>query len=161
MRGRVEGFVRKEVFERLRNYTLQNLKAFCTGKLLQDCTRQCVKHSTYDPYRVYRQYLFELARQPGEENHFRLGGKPNKRTYNLPLMPLLNGDNPISNTLPSKFLRLTDYQLFLLRQWVNGLFYNEELEGWAKPDRFNPYAGWANRTGRDLDRGVLRSEERV
>ena len=70
-------------------------------------------------------------------------------------MPLLNGDNPLSNSVPSKFLRLTDYQLYVLRQWANGLFYNEKTEGWDNPDAQNPYAGWVNRTGRDLDRGVL------
>ena len=42
-------------------------------------------------------------------------------------MPLLCGDNPITNTLPSKFLRLTDMQFYLLRQWAIGMFFNEEL----------------------------------
>jgi hypothetical protein len=108
-----------------------------------------------DPYRPQRQFLYRVLRLPGEENDFRLAGKPQNRTYNLPLMPLLNGDNPISNTLPSKFLRLTDYQLFILRQWAEGLFVNEELAGWSTPDPFNPYASWVNKTGADLDRGVL------
>jgi hypothetical protein len=70
-------------------------------------------------------------------------------------MPLLCGDNPITNTLPAKFFRLTDYQYYLLRQWSLGHFYNEQQEGWAKPDPLRPYADWANRTGRDLDRGVI------
>ena len=70
-------------------------------------------------------------------------------------MPLLAGDNPMTNMLPSKFLRLTDLQYYLLRQWARGLFINEEMEDWAKPDPWRPYAGWVNRTGRDLDRGVL------
>ena len=43
-------------------------------------------------------------------------------------MPLLCGDNPLSNEIPSKFLRLTDTQLFLLRQWADGKFINEQLE---------------------------------
>lgn len=102
-----------------------------------------------------RQFLFDLLRQHGEENHFVVGDKPTSRVYNLPLMPLLAGDNPISNRLPSKFLRLTDYQYYLLRQWARDLFYNEELEGWATPDPWRPYRGWVNRTARDLDRGVL------
>jgi hypothetical protein len=55
----------------------------------------------------------------------------------------------------SKFLRLTDYQFYLLRQWALGLFFNEKLEGWADPDPWQPYADWVNRTARDLDRGVI------
>ncbi len=70
-------------------------------------------------------------------------------------MRLRAGDNPISNTLPAKFLRLTDLQLFLLSQWNRGHFYNEEMEGWGTPDPWEPYADWQNATARDLDRGVL------
>ena len=134
------------------------LNEFRSGKLLADHIQEATENSTYDLYRIYRMYLFELLRQPGEENDFRLGGKPNSRTHNLPLMPLLAGDNPISNTAASKFLRLTDYQLFLLRQWAEGSFYNEVLEGWVKKDQINtfrPYDQWVNRTARDLDQGVL------
>ena len=43
-------------------------------------------------------------------------------------MPLLCGDNPLSNTVPAKFLRLTDTQLFLLKQWADGKFINEHDE---------------------------------
>jgi len=102
-----------------------------------------------------RRYLFDLLRAPGEENQFMITGRPDSRVHNLPRMPLLCGDNPISNVLPSKFFRLTDYQYYLLRQWAFGLFYNEEEEGWAHPDPLHPYGGWVNRTGRDLDRGVI------
>src|SRR5947199_9045985 len=84
-----------------------------------------------------------------------IGGRPSSRVHDLPRMPLLCGDNPISNTLVSKFLRLTDYQFYLLRQWALGLFYNEKLEGWADPDPWQPYADWVNRTARELDRGVI------
>jgi hypothetical protein len=110
-----------------------------------------------DPNRANRQYLFDLLRAAGQDNQFAVEGPVTTRIYGLPLMPLLAGDNPISNTLPSKFLRLTDYQYFILKQWARGFFYNEEREGWltTKPDPFNPYAGWVNRTGHDLDRGVL------
>lgn len=131
---------------------------FRTGKLLEDRIQTARAMATYDPYRDYRTYLFDLLRQPGEENDFRLGGKPNSRVHNLPLMPLLAGDNPLTNYIPSKFFRLTDYQLFLLRQWAEGKFYNEILEGWVKKDqvqRFRPYTQWVNRTARDLDEGVL------
>ncbi len=144
------------IFERLQNATQQNLRAYRTQKLLRECEQRCLESVTYDPFRLDRTYLFDLLRQPGGENQFSLGGKPNNRTYNLPLMPLLCGDNIISNILPAKFLRLTDYQLFLLRQWAQGHFYNEYLEGWvAKPDPYRPYAAWVNKTGRDLDLGVL------
>lgn len=153
--ARLRPRITDDLHARLRTSTLEHLRRYETGQLLEDCRRKCVEANTHDPYRAYRRYLFDLLRQPGEENHFRLDAKASSRTHNLPLMPLLAGDNPISNTLPSKFLRLTDYQFFLLRQWALGLFFNEEMEGWAKPDPWQPYAGWVNRTGRDLDRGVL------
>jgi hypothetical protein len=132
------------------------VKEFRTGKLLEDRFRSKREAYTYDFYRVYRMYLFNLIRQPGEENAFRLGGRPNNRLFNLPLMPLLAGDNPLTNHVPSKFLRLTDYQHYVLRQWAEGKFYNEKREGWIEnPPTFDPYVNWTNRTGRDLDRGVL------
>jgi L-Lysine epsilon oxidase N-terminal/L-lysine epsilon oxidase C-terminal domain len=133
-------------------------KLFRTGKLLQDQFARDTEACRRDPYGANRRFLYDLLREPGEENDFRLRGKPNSRIHHLPLMPLLCGDNPLSNQLPSKFLRLTDYQLFLIRQWARGFFYNEILEGWVdKKDVpvFRPYSNWANRTGRDLDRAVL------
>lgn len=63
-------------------------------------------------------------------------------------MPLLCGDNPISNTAPSKFLRLTDTMLFMLHQWAQGLFVNEQLED-IEPPPFRKGEAAA------LDRGVL------
>jgi hypothetical protein len=132
------------------------VKELRTGKLIEDRFKAVREESTHDFYRIYRMYLYDLLRQPGEENVFRLGGKPNNRTFNLPLMPLLAGHNPLSNYIPSKFLRLTDYQLFILRQWAHGKFYNEVIEGWIKkPDTFEPYKDWTNDTGRKLDQGVL------
>lgn len=131
-------------------------KEFRNGKMLVRAFAEATREATFDPYRTFRQYLYDLLRQEGEENIFRAGGSPNSRTFNLPLMPLLAGDNPISNTSPSKFLRLTDYQLYVLRQWAEGKFYNEKSEGWVKDiDPFEPYKNWTNKTGRDLDRGVL------
>lgn len=131
------------------------LQKYLSGKLLRDCLRKCIKANTHDPYGPMRRYLFDLLRAPGEENQFMITGRPDSRVHNLPRMPLLCGDNPITNTLPSKFFRLTDYQYYLLRQWALGLFYNEKVEGWANPDPLHPYAEWVNRTGRDLDRGVI------
>lgn len=128
---------------------------YVSGQLLSEAHAALIEEHTFDPFRDYRRFLFELLRQPGEENSFEAGGSARSRTYNLPLMPLLAGDNPISNTLPSKFLRLTEVQLFLLGQWARGWFVNEEIEGWSNPDPWQPYAGWKNETARDLDRGVL------
>jgi L-Lysine epsilon oxidase N-terminal/L-lysine epsilon oxidase C-terminal domain len=144
-----------ETWEQFRVALSEQLGQLHSGKLLEDCLARCVETCTRDPYRAYRRYLFDLLRQSGEENNFRVGSKPSSRVHGLPLMPLLAGDNPLSNELPSKFLRLTDLQYYLLRQWASGLFYNEDLEGWAHPDPWRPYAGWVKRTGGDLDRGVL------
>ena len=46
----------------------------------------------------------------------------------LVAMPYLCGDNPLSNSVVSKFLRLTDTMLFLLGQWAVGKFINEKRE---------------------------------
>jgi hypothetical protein len=140
---------------RLRKGLQDHLRKLHTGRLLEEHRKKAIAAHTVDEYRPFRQFLYDLLRRNGEENRFFAGGKPDSRTHNLPLMPLLAGDNPISNTLVSKFLRLTDYQLYLLRQWAEGLFHNEKDEGWETPDPWNPYAGWENRTGRDLDRGVI------
>jgi hypothetical protein len=133
----------------------EHLQKYLSGQLLRNCQRRCIKAHTYDPYGQMRRFLFDLLRAPGEENQFMITGRPDSRVHNLPRMPLLCGDNPITNVLPSKFFRLTDHQYYLLRQWAFGLFYNEKLEGWADPDPLHPYAGWVNSTGRDLDRGVI------
>lgn len=95
-----------------------------------------------------RFYLFNVLRQPGEENQFRETGRPNSRTHSTPLMPLLAGDNPISNDSPSKFLRLTNTQLFILKQWAAGKFINEEQEWGVTPAA-------PTMTGEALDHGVL------
>jgi hypothetical protein len=113
---------------------------------------------SHDPYWPMRQFLFQLLRLPGEENDFKVVDRVRSRIYNLPLMPLLCGDNPLSNVSPSKFLRLTDYQLFILRQWAVGLFIDDRAMGWTPPgySPFNPYATETPpANGRALDRGVL------
>ncbi len=144
-----------EFRHRFRHLVQDHLRQHMSGKLLDECRRQCIKNNTYDPYGPLRRYLFDLLRAPGEENQFVIGGRPSSRVHDLPRMPLLCGDNPITNTLSSKFLRLTDYQFYLLRQWALGFFFNEKLEGWGDPDPWQPYADWVNRTAHDLDRGVL------
>ena len=95
--------------------------------------------------RAYRRmFLWEVLRKSGQENRYYSGrAVPGHIFY---AMPLLCGDNPISNELPSKFLRLTDTMLFLLHQWAEGTFVNEKLEDIKDPP---PPEGAA------LDRGVL------
>src|SRR5258708_5879282 len=142
----------------LKDSVKRALNEFLTGKLLANQYARDVDSCTQDPFRRNRRYLFDLLRQPGEESEFRFEGRPNSRLHHLPLMPLLCGDNPLDNVLPSKFLRLTDYQIFLLRQWAHGRFYNELKKGWVSKDDYNPfepYQSWVNKTARDLDRGVL------
>jgi len=101
-----------------------------------------------------RAFVWGVLRKPGQENLWTVAlsaGAPPKLPTNLPiLMPFLCGDNPLTNTVPSKFLRLTDTQLFILKQWADGKFINEKEEGIAIT---NPEQGTA--TGTDLDRGVL------
>jgi hypothetical protein len=127
-----------------------------SGRLLDAALAKARADATTDPGGAARRYLFDLLRKPGEENLFRLDANPATRTYHLPLMPLLAGDNPITNQTVSKFLRLTDTQLFLLRQWAEGKFIDEAASGFAPPvDPWQPYAGWTPKTGRELDRGVL------
>jgi hypothetical protein len=152
-----------DVVEHVIRGTIHNIAAgamtrFRTGGLVETEFHKAIPIATNDPFRDYRNYLYEILRRPGEENVFRTAGKPDSRLFRLPLMPLLAGDGPNSNELPSKFLRLTDYQLYILRQWAEGKFYNEADEGWVPDtavDPFQPYLGWQNRTARDLDRGVL------
>jgi hypothetical protein len=111
-----------------------------------------------DPFGPMRQYLFGLLRLSGEENEFKIEDRISSRLHNLPLMPMLCGDNCLTNTAPSKFLRLTDYQLFILKQWAHGHFINEIDEGWLKSPPYNPFLPYpttAPATGRQLDRGVL------
>ncbi len=74
------------------------------------------KDSQYD---AVRKRIASLFRQQGQENQ-----KSNNN--NQSMMPLLCGDNPISETLPSKYLVLTDAQLFFLSQWADGKFVTKD-----------------------------------
>ncbi|MEM7048506.1 MAG: LodA/GoxA family CTQ-dependent oxidase [Acidobacteriota bacterium] len=145
----------EEACERIEGALRDQVRRYFSGDLFRRCREQCRQAATHDPFRDDRLFLFDLLRQPGEENRFRVGSKATSRIHGLPLMPLLAGDNPLTNTLPSKFFRLTDFQYYLLRQWALGRFHNEDQEGWPRPDPWRPYDGWVNRTGRDLDQGVL------
>jgi L-Lysine epsilon oxidase N-terminal/L-lysine epsilon oxidase C-terminal domain len=114
--------------------------------------------SVDDPYGPLRRFLFGLLRLAGEENEFKVEDRISSREHNLPLMPLLCGDNCLTNVAPSKFLRLTDYQLFILKQWADGSFINEIEEGWLKSPPYSPFMPYPTtppKTGRQLDQGVL------
>ncbi len=153
-----ESMVARVVRRTVHDIAAGAMTRFRSGGLMEHDFHQAVALATNDPFRDYRQYIYKLLRRPGEENVFRTAGKPENRSFRLPLMPLLAGDTPNSNELPSKFLRLTDYQLYVLRQWAEGKFFNEIDEGWipdSAVDPFQPHLNWENRTGRDLDRGVL------
>jgi hypothetical protein len=98
--------------------------------------------------RSKRQFLYSVLRKPGQENVLLFSPDPRNTDYHLFRMPLLCGDNPLSNEVPSKFLRLTDTMLFLLHQWAEGLFINEQREG-IDPGPQPPGEG------AQLDRGAL------
>ena len=91
-----------------------------------------------------RRLIWEVLRKAGQENRLYSNyAKPGKIYF---AMPLLCGDNPLSNDIPSKFLRLTDTMLFLIHQWAEGKFINEKLEDIQPPPLPEAMA---------LDRGVL------
>jgi L-Lysine epsilon oxidase N-terminal/L-lysine epsilon oxidase C-terminal domain len=128
------------------------------GRLSAKTVHPSGKKEAVDPYGPVREFLFGLLRMPGEENEFKIEDRISSRLHNLPLMPFLCGDNPLSNTVASKFLRLTDYQLFILKQWADGCFINEIDEGWLKSPPYTPFLPYPTappQSGRDLDRGVL------
>jgi hypothetical protein len=100
--------------------------------------------------RTWRQRIWWALRKPGQENLYTFPPDPSLPNYLLVLMPFLCGDNPLSNTVPSKFLRLTDTQLFILGQWAVGKFINERQE-----DIPTTVPEQSSLTGTDLDRGVL------
>jgi hypothetical protein len=91
-----------------------------------------------------RRFLYAVLRKSGQENQLYAQPEiPGRTAY---AMPLLCGDNPLTNTSPAKFLRLTDTMLFLLRQWADGKFINEKNED-ITPAPLPP--------GEALDRGAL------
>ena len=106
--------------------------------------------------RQMRQFVYDILRKPGQENMFRLSIDHPEDPLKEPRgMPELCGNNPLSNTAPEKFLRLTSSQLFMLRQWAAGKFVNECAE-WAENDK-NCQNPWSQppQTGQEIDRGVL------
>jgi hypothetical protein len=75
-----------------------------------------------------RRFVYQMLRQPGGENSLTIPGIRSDRASRYYAMPYLCGDNALSNVSPSKFLRLTDTMLFILKQWAEGKFINERLE---------------------------------
>jgi hypothetical protein len=100
--------------------------------------------------RQKRQFVYGVLRKPGQENELLFVPEARTPNYRLFRMPLLCGDNPLSNVAPSKFLRLTDTMLFVLHQWAEGRFINEQREG-IDPGPLPP------EEGAQLDRGALAS----
>ena len=94
--------------------------------------------------RARRQFVYSVLRKPGQENHLYTGDAT--QFARLFAMPFLCGDNPLTNTVASKFLRLTETMLFILHQWAEGKFVNEKLEDIVPPQPPEPVA---------LDQGVL------
>jgi L-Lysine epsilon oxidase N-terminal/L-lysine epsilon oxidase C-terminal domain len=97
-----------------------------------------------------RMFVYNVLRKPGRENSLTIPPDPSRPDYQPFAMPFLCGDNPLSNTATSKFLRLTDTQLFLLKQWAEGKFIDERKEAFKE----SPGAS-STRAGAELDRGVL------
>ncbi|HKP11903.1 MAG TPA: LodA/GoxA family CTQ-dependent oxidase, partial [Blastocatellia bacterium] len=100
--------------------------------------------------RQYRQRIWSVLRKPGQENLYMAATDPATPNFRPVLMPYLCGDNPITNVAASKYLRLTDTQLFLLKQWAEGKFINEKDE-----DIPTTPAEPSPPTGRELDQGIL------
>lgn len=94
----------------------------------------------------HRRFVYHMLRQPGGENLLQVPVNPTDPRFLPYAMPFLCGDNPLDNTAPSKFLRLTETQLFILHQWAEGKFINEKLEE-LPPAPPQP--------GVELDRGSL------
>ncbi|HYP29942.1 MAG TPA: LodA/GoxA family CTQ-dependent oxidase [Blastocatellia bacterium] len=110
--------------------------------------------------RSMRMFVYHVLRKPGMENSLTVPPDPRYPNTKWVAMPFLCGDNPLTNTLPSKFLRLTDTQLFILKQWAEGKFINEKSEDIqtgaveaATPPPEPPE--FVEKTGVELDRGVL------
>ena len=70
-------------------------------------------------YDAIRKRIADLIRRRGQENQ-----KSNDKNHTM--MPLLCGDNPITPTLPSEYMVVTDTQQFLLSQWADGKFVAED-----------------------------------
>lgn len=114
---------------------------------------------TREALRQRRQAIYRTLRQPGQENDYTLVQNRLRPGIGPVGMPDLCGDNPISNSVPSKFLRLSETTLFLLGQWAEGKFVDERAEHFeSMPAQAGTGTGAAPQpepTGEALDRGVL------
>lgn len=135
-----------------------------TGGNLDEKALAQPPHLGKDPNKQIREFVYSILRQPNQINEYI--SEPNKTpdgnlqknatANNKPrLMPLLCGNNPLSNVSPDKFLAMTDTQLFILKQWANGKFVNECQE-WKEGDK-HCKTPWSEPpiSGPELDRGVL------
>ena len=95
-----------------------------------------------------RMFVYNVLRKAGQENDLLAPPSPYRPDVHLYAMPLLCGDNPLSNEAPSKFLRLTDTMLFLMKQWADGDFVDEAREDIIPPPLYHG-------EGPALDHGVL------
>jgi hypothetical protein len=111
----------------------------------EDPTERAQRHDA-------RTFLYWVLRKDGQENVAQAPPYPGKENTLLYLMPRLAGDNPLQHANdgapPAKFYRLTDTMLFILKQWAEGKFINEDREDIEAP----PLPGGL---GAALDRGVL------
>jgi hypothetical protein len=105
-----------------------------------------------DPYLQMRQFVYRILRKIGQENRLTLTtpvNAPGVAPLEIPMMPLLNGDNPLTNEIVSKFFTLTETQLFILKQWADGKFIPGNLPNGSTP------IGPSMPPGVAIDRGVL------
>jgi hypothetical protein len=99
-----------------------------------------------DHKRSMRMAIFKVLRRPSGENRLTTLTDRHDPDFRPYAMPYLCGDNPLSNVAASKFLRLTDTMLFMLKQWAEGKFINEKLEDLTPP---------VVQPGVEIDRGSL------
>jgi len=126
-----------------------------TGGNLSKDALSVVPQNGEDPNFRLRQFVYGIMRQTDQLNKYEVDGNYNKTSAKPRLMPLLCGNNPLTNVSPQKFLSMTETQLFFLKQWVKGKFVNEcEEWGEGNKDCQNPWSK-PPKTGVGIDRGVL------
>ncbi len=108
-----------------------------------------------DPNYRLRQFVLGIMRQTNQLNEYEIEGNYNSTSAKPRLMPMLCGNNPLSNIAPEKFLSMTETQLFFLKQWADGKFVNECTEwGEGSKNCQNPWSSPPT-SGIGIDRGVL------
>jgi hypothetical protein len=91
-----------------------------------------------------RMFVYGVLRKQGQENDLLAPPSPYRAGNRLFAMPLLCGDDPLSNEAPSKGLRLTDTMLVMIRQWRTDLDNAADLLVARTPpdDRLKTYPVW-------------------